>query len=480
MAASLRWNAVVNTARVGMNVIFPLITFPYVSRVLGPASYGKVEFVQSIVMYFIVFSSFGIPLYGIREIARIRQDRAERDKLFSEIFTLHALFTGLILVAYLLVISCFPFFRKDFGLYLLFSAYIVLSLIGVDWFYQGEERYSYITVSSLVIKILSLGILFGFVKTQNDIIPYCLYVMSLSVGSNLLNAILVARDVRFRLPKLSRIARHLRPVFAVFLLNFIGSFYLNLDKAMLGFLSGDYSVGIYAAANKVTGIVISLVTSVNAVMLPRISYYLGNDQEAKFKEITSTYATLLLAVLLPAVFGLWIVAPDIMAVLSGNGFAGSSSVLRILAPVLGFIGLSHFSGVIMLYPKKKEWVMMYTFLAAAGINVVANFILIPRLGANGAAISAAMAEGIVVVLQMTYCIAMLKLRIKLPKVMASLVFSVTMAVLLLFLNSQLMGLSPAMRLASDVLLGSIGFAVLARVFLFDELKWVFGTGNRIG
>ncbi len=472
--ASLKKNAFVNVLRVFLNLIFPLLTFPYASRILGPTGIGKIEFVQSIVSYFIIFSSFGIPLYGIREIGRHQSDKVARDTAFSEIFTIHTFFTTFVYVLYIVMIMFVPLFRTDRWLFFIFSSYIVLNLIGADWYFQGTERYSYITISSIAIKIVSLVILFGFVKTGADLLQYSLYVISLSVGSNILNSILVIREVRFKLPRFSAMRRHIRPIVSIFILNFIGSIYLNLDKAMIGFISGDFEVGIYAAANKVVYMVIALVTSINSVLLPRVSLYLESGQNERYKEVISMYFSVLVIILLPAAFGLGYIAPDLITILSGEAFGNAINVLRILALLVVFIGFSHFTGVVVLYPQKKEAVMMVSFLIAAALNFSTNLILIPRLGALGASIATILAEGSVVTFQIAYCIKVFRLRPSVIKAVIAFFSSVAMIALLSFVRSLLVDINGVLLLLILITAGVLFYSIISALFFRDEISWLLG------
>lgn len=474
---SLKKNAFVNTLRVLFNLLFPLVTFPYASRILGPVGLGKVEFVQSVVSYFVIFSSFGIPLYGIREIGRHQADRQKRDSVFSEIFTLHSFFTTFVFLVYVFLITISPVFKDDRWLFIIFSSYIILNLLGADWYFQGVEKYAYITITSIVIKLLSLGLLFGLVKTSDDLISYSLYIISLSVGSNLLNCIVIIREVRFTIPVLGSIKRHVRPIFSIFLLNFIGSVYLNLDKVMLGLMSGEFEVGIYSAANKVVYMVIALVTSVNSVLLPRVSLYLGSGQDSNYRSVTTKYLTALFIVLAPAAAGLIAVAPGLVQLLSGDSFVGSIVVMRVLAAIVLFVGLSHFTGVVILYPQRRERVMMTSFILGATFNLLSNILLIPRFGALGAAIATVLAEGSVAVFQVVYCKKAFSLEIDKWKVVLAIVASLLMLLALEMLDRVIVVHGVALKFTLMVSAGVAFYAMASFLFFKKELAWLIGRGS---
>lgn len=472
-APSVKKNAIANFSRVFLNLIFPIVTFPYVTRILGPAGIGKVEFALSVVAYFMIFSSFGIPLYGIREIGRHQKDKSARDRVFGEIFLLHAAITAVALAVYIAAVFALPRLRTDVGIYLVFISYLVLSVLGADWYFQGLERYRYITAVNVAFKLVSLVVLFVFVRSRADTLSYAIFVASVEIGSKTLNFLLLLREIKLPPVRTLDLRRHLGPVLSIFLLNAIGSFYLNLDKIMLGVISGEFAVGIYAAANKVVSILITLSTSIGSVLLPRLSMYVREGRAAEFEKIATNLVKLLILLVAPSVAGLAYVAPEVIDLLAGPGFSQSALVLRILAPVVLLITLSHFTGVVVLYPRGQERAMMVSFIFGALLNIAVNVFSIPRFGAPGAAVATLLTEAIVLGIQARMCVTRLGMRFELRRIATMLVAAGAMLGCLAMLGAVVAGIGEIPRLVIKVVSGVAIYGVLILVFFRDELRALF-------
>jgi len=242
-------------------MFFPIIVLPYASRILMPEGIGRVDFASSVISYFIMLASLGIPLYGIRECAKVRDDREKLTKVAQELFILNMLWT---LVAYVILAACIAFVPKLYQekeLIMLTSLSILFTTLGVEWLYQAKEEYLYITVRSVIFKLISLGTLFLLVRTENDYMFYALILIISSVGSNILNAINARKIVSLRPVGNYDFKRHMKPILTLFAMNLAISIYANLDTVMLGFLTDDREVGLYSTSIKVSRAVITLVTS---------------------------------------------------------------------------------------------------------------------------------------------------------------------------------------------------------------------------
>ena len=231
-------NFITNLIKILVNLIFPLITFPYISRILLPEGIGRITYVQSINNYFLLFINLGIPLYGIREIAKVRNNKLEKSKVFSEIFFLNIITTILGVVVYI----CFynlNIIKNDKEIFLIFSLVLLFNFLSVDWFFQGIEDYKYITVRTVIIKILSTLFLFVFIKKSSDIYIYSIIVVFSLVGSNFFNIVRALKLVQLKLKGLN-IKRHLKGIFIIFSMNLAISIYTNLDSVMLGSYGSKY------------------------------------------------------------------------------------------------------------------------------------------------------------------------------------------------------------------------------------------------
>ncbi|MEF9986826.1 MAG: flippase [Bacteroidales bacterium] len=396
--ASVKKNYILNLVNTVSGLLFPLITFPYASRILLAEGIGQVQFFDSIIGYILLISSLGIPLYAVRELARVRDNAQMRSKVATEIILLH---TFLTIIAYFIVFIIAAYVTKikaDVPLFLLLSTSLFFTAIGVQWFYQAIEDFKYITIRSIFIKVLATIALFVFVKEKQDIMWYAGINVAASVGNNIFNFIRLRKYITLTGLYFSQlnIARHIKPSLKLFSLNLIISIYILLDSVMLGFLSGDQAVGFYTAASKLTKMSMGIVTALGTVLLPRFSNYISTGRNAEFIELGNKAISFTAALVFPMAIGLIILANPIIMVFSGPTYIPSVITLQIIAPITIFIGFSSLLGMQILYPQGKENLVIAATLSGAIINVTMNLILIPLYAQVGAATSSLIAEFVVV------------------------------------------------------------------------------------
>lgn len=382
-------------------MIFPVITFPYASRILLPDGIGVVNFQTSIINYIVLLTSLGIPLYAVKEIAKCRDDVELRNKTAVEIITLSLL---LCIVGYITVFilgQYVPRINSDLGLFYILSLSILFTSIGVQWFYQGIEDFKFITIRAFIVRVIAAASLFIFVKDQHDLLTYGAITVGSTVGNNFINFIHLRKYIpftSFTKYKLD-IKKHLRPTIQIFVLNLIISIYVNLNVIMLGFMDGDYAVGLYTAANKLPHIVLCLVTSMGVVLLPRCSNLVALKQMNEFSIVCDKAINLVTMLALPATFGLILLSEPIIHVFCGADFLEAIPILHWTSPVILFIGLTNVIGIQILYPLGKENIVIYSTIGGAIVNFVLNIILIPKYSAIGAGISTFAAELMVLIVQ---------------------------------------------------------------------------------
>lgn len=280
---SVKYNFIMNFILTASQFIFPLITFPYVSRVLLAAGNGKISFAASVANYFMMVASLGVPTYGIRACAQVRDDKKKLSKTVQEIFAINFIMTVLVCITYFICIFTVPKFQAEQVLFLINGLSIVLNMFGMNWVYQALEQYDYITFRSLFFKIVSIVLMFLLVHEQGDYIKYAAITVLAGVGSNILNFIRLHRFIEFKWEGNYNLKRHLKPILILFAQSLAVSIYTNLDTVMLGFLKTDQDVGYYNAAIKIKSILLSLVTSLGNVLLPRMSYYAKRNEIELFK-----------------------------------------------------------------------------------------------------------------------------------------------------------------------------------------------------
>lgn len=391
---SLKLNVVLNGMRILMQMIFPLISFPYASRTLLPSGIGAVNFSNSIIAYFVLIASLGISTYAIREGAKIRNDKKKISIFVQEIFIINVITT---LISYIIFITLIHFSTElqSYKLLLLIcSLSIICTPLGIDWLYGAIEDYKYITVRSILFQFVSLILLFVFVKKSTDIAMYAFITVFATVGSNICNLIhsrkiinwskLYTNEYNFK--------RHLKPIFTIFGLNLACNVYMNLDKTMLGLLTNDTQVGLYTTAYKVVGIVVSLINSIGTVMLPRISYELSNNNEKQYKNLLKYSFNIMLILAVPMTIGSIVYSKHIILILSGEEYINAILPMQILSLLILLSGLGNAFSIQIFIANGYEKNSLYASTLSAIINLVFNFLLIPKLHIVGAAISTILSE----------------------------------------------------------------------------------------
>jgi O-antigen/teichoic acid export membrane protein len=283
---SLKLNFVMNAILTMSSFIFPLISYPYVSRILLPEGTGKVSFATSLIAYFIMFAQLGIPTYGVRACSRVRDDRQALTRTAQELLIINLIMTALSYTALFLALLFVPRLRAERTLYLLVSLSMIFNTIGMEWLYKALEQYTYITVRSIVFKIVALIAMFVLIHSREDYVIYGGITILASSASGICNFVHARRFISLRPVGGYRFRPHLKAVAVFFAMACASTVYTNLDTVMLGFMTSDETVGYYNAAVRIKSILVSIVTSLGAVLLPRASYYVERGEMDRFRQIT--------------------------------------------------------------------------------------------------------------------------------------------------------------------------------------------------
>jgi O-antigen/teichoic acid export membrane protein len=399
---SLKKNALLNIFKTLLGVIFPLITFPYSSRILQPDGIGKVNFAQSVVSYFAIFAALGISSYGIREAAKLRDDKKQLSKFCKEIFILNCISMIVAYITLIIAIFFIPKFIPYRSVLCVCSATIIFTTIGMDWLYKAEEDYSYITIRHLFFQVLSVFFLFIFIKTKDDYIKYAGIAVFANVGSNILNFFHSKKYISFRHCKIENPFRHLKSVLVLFSMAVAISIYTTLDTTMVGLLSNDFQVGLYTASTKINKIVLQLVTSIGFILMPRLSYYIGKNDFQSFNRLVYKSIDVMFLISIPCTIGLSILSESVILLLSGSYYVQAIPVMRMMNPIIVIIGMGSLLGSQILIPMGKEKYTLVSEIIGAVSNFSLNLILIPRFQAFGAAIATVSAESLVTATQIFF------------------------------------------------------------------------------
>ena len=381
---SLKANAFLNTLKTVLTLFFPLITFPYSSRVLGPDNIGKVNFAQSIVSYFAILASLGISTYATREAAKVRDNQIELNRVSTQIFLINLMAT---LVSYFLLGVSMIFVRKfdDYRLLIaVCSSLIIFTTVGMGWLYQAVEDYLYITVRSLVFQVISVILLFSLVRSKEDYIWYAAVNIISNVGANILNFIHSRKYIRFDFSYLE-LKKHLKPIFILFASAIAGSIFASIDTTMLGFMSGDTEAGLYSAGVKIIHMINGIFPALIIVIFPRVSYYLANNDEEKIHLLSAKTIDCLLCFSIPLSAGLFLLMEPLVLLFCGQKFYEAVTISKILCPYLVFSAMGHFLGSTMLVAYGKEKLQLYAMAVACVCDIILNAVFIRNYGASGAA-----------------------------------------------------------------------------------------------
>lgn len=389
MAQSVKVNYILNLINTGTQMLFPLITFPYVCRVIEADGIGQINFFQSIISYISLFTCLGIPMYAIREIARDRSDVVQMNRTAMEILLLHSMLT---LVGYAIVaILCLtvPQIQVNIPLFLILSLTIFFTAIGCEWFYQGIEDFKYITIRGLIIKTVSVVLLFIFVKSKTDLLYYGCYTVFGVLGGNIFNFFRLRKYIHSENIIFSElhIKRHVKPVLKVFSFSVVTSIYLQLNTVLLGFLKNALAVGYFAAATKVMQMLLTMSACLGSVMMPRASHLIAENKEDEFNRLIQKSYDFTLAIALPMTIGLIFCAPSLITALCGVKFEHSILPSQIIAPIILMVAISNVFGIQVLFPKGKINIVTLCCGIGAVADLILNLCLIPFFSYIGTSIA---------------------------------------------------------------------------------------------
>ena len=390
MKSNILKNTILNTVKTLSSLLFPLITIPYVTRVLGVDNYGKVNFGTSIISYFTLIAALGLSTYAIRECSRVRDDRAKLSQLASELFSINMVTTAVSYALLAVVLIFFPQFHGYRQLIVIQSTVILMTTVGCDWLNSAMEDFQYISLRTIGFQVLSLVLLFVLVKKPDDYLTYAIISVISSGGANLLNVRYRRRycDVGFttQIPW----KRHFLPIILLFVMSLAQTVFVSADTTMLGLMKNDYEVGIYSTAIKIERIISQVVSSNVLVLMPRMSYLYATDDTEKINAMLRKILAVFLVIGLPCFAGAFAIADDLILLVAGAEYAAAGLPLKIamFSFLFSLVGGSFLGNVVLLSSGREKAYMIICCITAV-LNVGLNAILIPSFGAAGAAFTTA-------------------------------------------------------------------------------------------
>lgn len=397
---SLKLNYIYNVSYQVLSLITPLITTPYVSRVLGADGIGDYSFTASVVTYFSMVAVLGTLTYGNREISYLQDDRKARSKLFWEIELLSFLSTGICTAAYLIFLLFCD--RSRFSLYAIQTISIVCVAFDIAWLLQGMEEFGKVMFRNMLFKVINIVFIFTAVRDKDDLFLYVAGMVLLALASNLSIWFYLPQYIDRPVWKELHPMRHLKPTLALFIPSVAMSIYTVFDKTMIGLFANNFENGYYEQALKISKTALTLVTALGAVMIPRMGYYFNQKNMDKVKELTYQSYNFVWFLGVPLSFGLIGISQNLVPWFYGKGYDKITVLLPILGLLIIIIGLSNVTGIQYFVTTKRERLLTATVIIGAVVNFVCNLILIPKLYSIGASIASVAAETVITLTQLYF------------------------------------------------------------------------------
>jgi O-antigen/teichoic acid export membrane protein len=375
-------------------VFFPLITFPYLARTLGPEHVGVLNFAESIAKYFVMLAALGIPIYGIREIAKVQNELKARTKIFAEIFTINLICTLGLSFLFLGAVFFIPQLNNEKVLFYWTIAYFFFQVFYLEWFFNGMNQFKFIAIRQFVIRFFFIIFVFVLIKSQFDYVNYMRMQFGLSVLLAIINFNNLSKHISLNKETFSNLdlRKHIKPLLYIFLTIFSISIYFSLDTILLGFLANNESVGYYSTALKLNKLIIAVFGAVTVAIFPSLINLYHSQQIEKFRELIRQVFFVLVSLSIPAIVIFISCAKEIVHVLFSQNFDRSILPLQITAPLILIISLSSIFGFQVLSALAKDRQILYSAIIGMSVSIVLSILLVPSLMEVGEAITILVTE----------------------------------------------------------------------------------------
>lgn len=457
---SIKKNFIYSTILTLVSYLFPLLTFPYVTRVLGVENIGICNFVDSIINYALIFSTMGIATIGIREIAKVSKDKTELNKTYSSLLSLNLLSTFIILVIFYTSVIFVPQLSSHKELLYIGSAKILSQALIIEWFFKGMEDFKYITVRSICIRTIYVLLVFLLVREQNDYILYYALTTLTFVLNAIINTVYSNKWVSFSLKNVS-ITPYLKPFFVLGVYQLLTSMYTTFNTAYLGFVAGEIEVGYYSTSVKLYLMILAVFTAFTGVMLPRMSSLVAENKMDEVKALANKSLEFLLAFVVPLIVITVSFAPQIIRIIAGPGYEGAILPMKIVMPLMLIIGYEQIIIIQILMPLKKDRSILTNSIWGCIAGVLFNILLVGSLHSVGSAIVWIVSELVVMVSAQHYVNKYIGFRFPTKQVGMRLLFTIPLFLICFYLSQNI----------ENIFLSLIvGTIIVYSVFAFVELR----------
>lgn len=402
-ATSIRRNFAYKSVLTLSNYLINFITFPYVSRILGVEHLGLVNFVDNTVNYFLLFATMGINILGVREIASVKDKITERNRVFSNLLGMNIVFTIFTLIAYWICLLTISQLRQYEELFYIGSAKILFTAFLVEWFFTGTENFRYITLRTLLVKSLYVVSVFIFVCSSDDYKTYFIMTVGVVVINALINSTYIRQFIKVDFQEMISTAFYKKNI-VLGIYTLMCSMYLTFNVVVLGFVSGNVEVGYYTTAFKLYSVILGFFSAFTNVMLPRMSALLSNGEGDSFQQMADRSFRLICKFSIPMIVSSIVLAPQLVYVLSGEGYEGAILPMQIIMPAVLFVGIAQVLAIQVLTPMKKDRVLLIASITGASVAVVLNILLVSYMKSMGTAIVLLCSEMVVTTVYVVYVI----------------------------------------------------------------------------
>lgn len=385
MSESIKKNFAYKSVLTVSTYLVSLLIYPYVSRVLGVENIGLVNFVDNTISYFLLFATMGVNILGVREIAYVKNDREHRSDVFSSILGINLVLTIATLIVYYLAIAFIPQLNQSKELFYIGSAKILFTAFLIEWLFTGIENFKYITIRTIIIKIIYAILVFIFVRESDDYVVYFIMTAGVVVINALINLAYSLNFVKINIRKMFSFG-YLKEDLSLGIYAIMTSMYISFNVIFLGFMSNNTEVGYYTTAFKIYNVILGLFSAFTSVMLPRMSALLSQGDGKTFQCLTNRSFSLVSMFSFPVIMSCAVLAPDIIYIISGPGYEGAILPMRIIMPAILFVGIAQVLAIQVITPLKKDKVLLSASIAGASLSLILNILLVPNLKSVGSAI----------------------------------------------------------------------------------------------
>lgn len=390
-------NYIYSIISLATGILFPVFTFPYVSRVLMPENLGKISFSQSITNYFLVAALLGIPSYATRELSRARvlqDEKREFKKVFNELLIIGLIGSILSYILLNITVLFVPELSNLKEVIKIFSFQVAFAFLQIDYIFIVLENHKRRTMRTIALRFISITLMFTLVKKPEDYILYGAILVFPELLARFIDLYTCKDFISLKIKEMD-FKRHMKPLFTIFLYVFSVGIYLNLDSSMIGFLSDTREVGLYTSASKMTRIVIPLMSALGPVIAPRIIGAIKKKDLKETYKYMDIFINFCFFVGIPGVILLFLLSDSFIFMFSGKGYESAVLTMKIMTPIIFFIPIGTFFGGQVLLPNDREKMVFKVAISGMAANTTLNFLLIPKYGKNGAALATVVTEGLI-------------------------------------------------------------------------------------